>query len=165
VPECPAILLRMKTDSSRQRQRLHWWTGAAAVLVAVSLASCSSSGSSSTTTSTTSVLKTSAKLTITPVSPAGLLPAITHVTGTIPTNKLAFTYVRDRHDSSWVLFQVKPLPAYASSVQGGYGYGHLVSGAWQLAGPASSDVGCTASGQQIVVPAAVFHQFGQKDPC
>jgi hypothetical protein len=138
-------------------------------VVAASLAGCSSSSSSDETTTSTSTTtptpKTSAAQVITPVSPAGLLPAITHITSTVPTNELEFSYIRNPKDPSWVWFLVKPTAKYANSVQGGYGYGHLVGNVWQLAGPASSDVGCTASGQQIVVPATVFHQFKQKDPC
>jgi hypothetical protein len=149
--------------------RLRWWTAAAALLVAASVAGCSNSNSSDETTTSTSTTtptpKVASAVVITPASPAGLLPAITHITSTVPTNELEFTYIRDPKDPSWVWFQVNPQPKYAKSVQGGYGYAHLVNGTWQLAGPASSDVGCTASANQIVVPAAVFAQFKQKDPC
>jgi hypothetical protein len=138
---------------------------AALTLVALVAAGCSSASTTTTSAPTSTTLATKS---ITASKPPKLLTSILQFTSGIPTDEFNFTYATDPTNSSWVLFKVNPKPASVGHVQGGYGFAHLVGGDWQFAGPGSSDVGCGSSNSaiaQIKVPAAVFAQFGLKDPC
>jgi hypothetical protein len=97
-------------------------------------------------------------------SPPGLLAAILPSTSAVPQGELDFTYASDPNDPSWIWYEAKPAPAFASKVDGGYGFAHRVGGAWQVAGPGSSEVGCPGS-TQITVPLTVFQSFGLSRDC
>lgn len=81
--------------------------------------------------------------------------------GGLPRAELDVSTNLDRVNSNWAEFSVAGQPKYFLTVQGAYGFAHLVNGQWKVIGPGSEDVGCAGQGVAQSVPTSVLSYFGQ----
>jgi len=67
-------------------------------------------------------------------------------------------------EPTWAIFSVGPATTAKATFQGGYGFLHLVNGAWSVTAFGSAEVGCPGSAPADQVPTAVLSGFGAACP-